>query len=356
MQLVTISNRPALALETLEFIAAWMPFVSEVIYVCPGPLIDAFATHATQPRVIAVAEEELLGDQLAQFRSSSDHQIKNWLLRTSLLRLERLSDTFLMADDDSRPLAEIPIEAFFEDGCFHAYSAYDLGQWQARATDYDLGQHQTRELLARHGYSTRSYSAHMPQILDKALLAEVVATLEEETRAGLAIDEWSAYFNIARGLHPDRFHPPKLYQTLCWPALPTDWDVGVRATAFSFENTYPPLYGRGGLFEGIPQSFDATRQAEHSAEKIRRRMAVQDVYDSRAARLLRRGAWGLQRAIRAGQGRLSEPQRRWLAGLTPRPLRRFLERAAQRGDDPAWSYPSFLTRYRCRRADETPVA
>ncbi len=354
MQIVTISNRPRIALETLEFVAALMPFVDEVIFVCPRRQTEAFTPTGGRLAVKVIPEEDLLGDQLQRFQASPDHQLMNWLLRSSLPSVESLQEVFLMADDDSRPLVEIPVEMFVEDGRFHGYTTYALAHWTARTTDYDLGQHRTREILDRRGFPTLSYSAHMPQIIDKALLAEVVTELASETEAGLAIDEWSAYFNIAQTRHPKRFHPPRTYQTLCWPALPTDWDAGVRPATFRFENTYPPLYGEGALFEGLSTRFDANHQAPDSTEKIHRRMAVQSVYDSFVARLLRRAAWVVRRGVQTGEARLTHTPAlyRALRRFTPPPIRRFLHEASCHGHDPAWSFPSFMTRYRCRRAGD----
>lgn len=331
-----------------------MPFIDEAIFVCPRHQAEAFEHDGKRLKVQVTPEETLLGDQLERFRTSPDHQVKNWLLRSSLPNLESLGDRFLMADDDNRPLVEIPVEMFEDKGRYHAYTTYDLTQWAAQGTDYDRGQHQTRRLLVNRGFPTRSYSAHMPQIIDKLLLAEVAAELAEESAAGCAIDEWSAYFNIAQTLYPDRFHPPTTYQTLCWPALPTDWDVGVRPRQFCFENTYPPLYGQGALFEGLPLAFDTQFQAKHTAEKIRRRKAVQSVYDSLVARMLRSAAWALHRGVSAGTRQLAAAPSwiRSLQRLIPAPVQRFLRQAARHGDDPAWSFPHFMTRVSCRRAND----
>lgn len=344
MQIAYISNRPEVARDSLRAVAALMPFVESAVVVCPAAQAERFRRPAGRLALTAVAEEELLGELRSGFARSHDHQAKNWLLRASLPRLAALGEVYLMADDDSRPLREIPRTTFVEDGRYHAFFTHDLARWRARETDYDAGQHVTREVLAGRGYPTLCYSAHMPQVVDKALYAGVVRELDEEISRGLPLDEWSVYFNVARSRHPERFHPPRPYETLCWPALPTDWETGARPAAASFENFDPTLYGPGGLFEGIPPGFDPAAHPRHAAEKIRRREAVQRVYDSLPARLLRRGAWLLHRAA-VGAG-----ERGWRGAG---PIRRGLLAAERRGHDPAWSFPGFLTRYSCRR---TPPA
>ena len=338
MQIAYISNRPDIALGTLDFVEALMPWISHGVIVCPRSQL----VHLERPRrrltITLLPEEELLDDLHARFEQTRDHQVKNWLLRSSLARHRAIDDEFLMSDDDSRPLRPIT-EAFFrEDRRHHRFHTYDLAAWQAQATDYDAGQHQTRALLEERGYPTLSYSAHMPQIIDKALYAEVVDAFEDATRQGLAIDEWSLYFNVAPRLRPHRFQEPRLYETLCWPALPTDWDIGDHPDRLSFENYTPTLYTPGGLFEDIPRGHDPDSQHEHSDEKVKRRQAVQRVYDSLIASGLRRAARLLQRLASSGR-----PRR-----LLPEPARRLLRDAELHGDDPAWSFPSFMTRYRCR--------
>ena len=355
VQIVYISNRPEIARGTLEGVAVLMPFIDQAWIVCPGSQVSDFGPSAGPLDVTTIAEEDLLGDSNAHFAASTDHQTRNWLLRASLPKLGDLDVEYLMSDDDSRPLREIPRELFVEDGRHHAFFTHDLSRWLATATDYDAGQHQTRQVLEGRDLPTLSYSAHMPQVIDKALYAEVVGELEGEIARGLALDEWSLYFNIARTRHPERFHPPRPFETLCWPALPTDWETGARPENFSFENYYPPLYGSGGLFEGIPQGFDPSAYGEHTAQKIERRLAVQRVYDSPVARLLRRSAWLLHNSTRRMEAGLAHSSALRLARrLAPRGLRRWLRDAARHGDDPAWSFPSALTRYPCRRSREEP--
>ena len=351
MQIVIISNRPDVARGTLGYVAALMPFISEAVIVCPACQVGSFQGPGQPLPVSVLAEEEVLGDLHPHFVRSTDHQRKNWLLRSALPGLGGVAAEFLMADDDHRPLRRIAPEMFSESGRHRPFHTYDLARWTARETAFDAGQHRTRRLLAERGYPTLSYSAHMPQIIDKALLAAVVREFAAATEGGVAIDEWSAYFNVARVRRPERFLPPRLFETLCWPALPTDWDAGVRPTRFSFENFHPPLYASGGLFADIPQEFEPTAWQARAEAKIARRQALQRVYDSAAARLLRRAAWLLHKVARRGAARLDRMPalRGALRRLAPRGLRSWLRALARHGDDPAWSFPSFLARRRVGR-------
>ena len=344
MQIVYISNRPEIAAATLEYVAALMPFLTEAVFVCPGGMVERFRLRS-RLSVSAIAEEELLGDRLPAFRSTASHQVRNWLLRSSLPALPALGEELILSDDDYRPLAEIPVELFREAGRYHCYTSFELSRWRANTTAYDRGQRQTGEVLARHGFPTLSYASHMPQMIRTSILEEIVREFRHETERGEELDEWSLYFNTARTLHPDLFHPPRPFRTLCWPALPTDWEYDVRPGEPCFENYYPELYAPGGLFEGLPERFDPEGTRQHSAEKIGRRSAVQAVYDSPTAALLRRSAWALRRLLAAA----SPPARRFAARWLPPRLGRIARDVLRHGDDPAWSFPSFKTRYRNRR-------
>ncbi len=273
--------------------------------------------------------------------------MKNWLLRSSLPELPERGDDFSLSDDDYRPLFEVPLETFVEGGRSHAYFNHELTAWRANETDYDRGQRRTAEALARRGFPTLSYSSHMPQMIHTRVLTEVAREFAEETERGEEIEEWSLYFNAERALHPALYHSPRPFRTLCWPALPTDWQLAVRPEGPLFENFYPELYAPGGLFEGIPERFDAAEYHRHSEEKIRRRADVQRVYDSATAALLRRSAWALRRLLLACDQRLTgaPAMRRAMRWCAPGPVRRFVRDAMRHGDDPAWSFPWSKTQY-----------
>lgn len=340
MQIVYISNRPEISVETLEHVAGWMPFISSAICVCPAPLAAAFRCDG-RLRVTVIAEDRLLGERLPCFRETTDHQAKNWLLRAALAHAPEIDSEFIMSDDDSRPLSEIPPEFFKESGKYHSYYFYHLANWRPHASDYDRGQHRTRQLLAREGLSTLSYSSHMPQIINRRILGEVGEWFERRSEPGTAVDEWTLYFNYAQRAYPELFHPPRPFTTLCWPALPTDWEYDVRPPAFMFENFYARLYEPDEIFGDLPTGFSPREQGSITRLKIERRCDLQRIYDSWPARLRRQAAWVAHRILVRGRD-ATERAPRWqrrLARLLPAVLRRLARELVGHGDDPAWSFP-----------------
>jgi len=341
VQIVYISKRPEVAAETLGHVAGLMPFVTQAVVVCPSALKDRFRAPAP-PELVVLDEAAVLGGRRAAFEAASDHQLRNWLLRASLAGCGEIDDEFIMSDDDSRPLVEVRGDLYREAGRHHSYYFYHLAKWRPRATDYDLGQHRTRALLEGAGLPTLSYSSHMPQIVSKRILAETAAWFEEESGGGLLpVDEWSLYFNYARRRHPGLFHPPRPFRTLCWPALPTDWEYDVRPPAFEFENFYPHLYQEDAIFAGIPRRFDAREQASRTRLKVARRQQLQRIYDSPRARARRKAAWLARRALlrcRAVLERHGAWGRR-LERVAPAAWRRLARDLLLHGEDPAWSFP-----------------
>ncbi len=326
MQAVTISIRPARVVETLAWVDALMPFITEAVVICPPDQLALVSYHG-RLRVTAVDENVVLGGDRSRFRATTDHQLKNLLLRLGIATSDLVDEEFVMLDDDSRPLAPIAREELVESGRHHGYTFYDLGRWQPAATDFDRGQQATGAFLRARGLSTLSFASHMPQAIHKRVLAEAIAAVDEDIARGLALDEWSLYFNWGRHHHPELFHSPRSFVTLCWPALPTDWPWDRVPPAFRFENFYPELYRPGRLFGDLPTAFNPDRWEEHTAAKVARRSAVQRAFDAPTAGLQRRLCWQLHRlAVRLA------PMR----GPLPKALRRRLRNAAEHGHDPAF--------------------
>ena len=279
MQIVYISNRPEIARETLEYVENLMPFVTEALFVCPGSQVKDFHFKGRIP-VKAIDEASVLGKDLGRFKDSSDHVFRNCLLRFSLVRMADLGDEFIMSDDDNRPLVDIPFSLYKEQGRYRGYYFYDLKKWRPFETDFDKGQQVTRNILEEKGFSTLSYSSHMPQLINKGLLSEVAEAFRSNQDQGMPIEEWNAYFNYGQGVHPERFTNPKPFKTLCWPPFPSDWPLDVHPEGFYFENFYPVLYQKGMVFSGLPTRFDEKRCVEISNEKIRRRISLQNTFEA----------------------------------------------------------------------------
>ena len=164
-----------------------------------------------------------------------------------------------MGDDDGRPLVDVAPEVFVRDGRHRRYSFGSLDDWEPRATSFDACLQATRQVLALHGLPRLAYAAHQPQVVDKALLAEVV-DLFAPAAVRHPLDEWATYFNAAPALHPERFEDPEPYVTLGWPEDTSTWQPLRDPGALLFENCCLEHYAPGQVFEGIDPddvSYDA---------------------------------------------------------------------------------------------------
>lgn len=206
------------------------------------------------------------------------HVERNVTMRRALVEQGHTDDTFLLSDDDYRPLTTIPISDFVaEDGRHHSYYFYELSQWPGDQTSYDQAQIRTLAILQILGFPTLAYGSHMPQIMTTAVWRRAFA-LSDEVGGGALVDEWSLYFNIGRAEHPDRFAEPRPFRTLAWPQWPHQWPFMVRPNPIRFENHHPEHEAVGGLFTGLgPVDSDAAaleriiawRQAELAIGELR---------------------------------------------------------------------------------------
>lgn len=244
LQFVFISIHPQHIAETIKAIDTYIHFVSSYIIVTRAELRDTFTKITSKHPIIVIDEQEILKEHSKDFQSK-DHQSKNWLLRASLLNLDILEEQFVMLDDDNRPLKEIPMSHFIHNGKYNAYYYYDLLEWHNQKSDYDKGQKHTQKLLDKEGYELLSYSAHKPQIIDKSLFKQCI---EHYFDYGLKnpIDEWSIYFNYSISLYPFLFSK-KIFDTLNWPANPSDWDWIYSPEDYLYENYYESSYTEGLL-------------------------------------------------------------------------------------------------------------
>jgi hypothetical protein len=247
VQLVLLSARPAMLRGTLRHVRAHLPWVERVLVVSPGPLPADLGVET-------VTDAALLGGP-----GPRDHAARNYALRAALASCDAVEDVFLSADDDNRPLVDLPLTTFVRDGRYRRYAFGSLDDWDLHATSYDACLQATRAVLALHGLPRRAYAAHMPQVVDKALLTEVVA-LFAPAAARHGLDEWATYLNAAPALHPDRFEDAEPYVTLGWPDDPSTWQALLDPGALLFENTFLEHYAPGAVFDGIDPddtSYDA---------------------------------------------------------------------------------------------------
>ncbi len=228
---------------TIALTDKYVDFVKEYIIVTQKKLIKEFQGINSIHKITLIDEETILGTYKEGF-ASRDHVSKNWLLRCSLLNIDTLEDEFIMLDDDNRPLKQIEREQFISaDGSYNIYYFYQLLEWHHKNTDYDVGQQNMKTLLSRQNYELLAYSSHSPQIINKKIFCEAVKKFFD-TGLEMAIDEWSIYYNYAVSLYPCAFHK-KPFETLSWPASPSDWELQIIPQKFTFENYYKEQYDIG---------------------------------------------------------------------------------------------------------------
>ncbi len=241
LQFVFISINLHNLQSTIKTIDKYCDFVKQYIIVTSPKNKLEFQKLQTKQKVIIIDETTIL-EKYAKNFSKRDHQSKNYLLRASLLNIDFLEEEFIMLDDDNQILKAISIEKFIrKDGKYNAYYFHDLLQYHHKNTAYDKGQVNTKEvLLAKNYKELLSYSSHCPQIINKSIYKEALEEFLEigETKS---LDEWSIYFNYALTYYPSLFNK-KVFQTLNWPANPSQFDLPFSQDEISFENYYQELY------------------------------------------------------------------------------------------------------------------
>ncbi len=264
MQIVYLSARPELFRETLEHVRHFAPFIDDVVVVVPERMQHAFEGTGT-----VLTDEDLTGlrsDALADL----PHTGRNYRLRTALANHEAIADTFLMSDDDSRPLVPVDRHTFTDGERHRRRWFHTMGSWRRDATEFDESILHTWVILRQMGHPDPiSYACHMPQIIDKALYADVAERFRPYADT-YPLEEWSTYFTIAPTLAPARFADPEPFVTLGWPQYPGEWPHQIRPPRHVFENHHPELHAEGGLYDGLstgcdPETIDAT-----NLEKIMR--------------------------------------------------------------------------------------
>lgn len=275
MQIVYLSARPALFAETLDHLKHFAPFIDTVVVVAPERMgrefldIEGVDTVLTDEGITGLSGDEL---------DALPHTSRNYLLRTSAVRHGALAGTFVMSDDDSRPLVPID-ESYFVtgDGKHRRRWFHSMASWRKSATDFDESILHTWVILRQRGFpDPLSYAGHMPQIIDKDLYAAVADELATQAEI-YPLEEWSPYFTIGARLQPDRFAEPEPFETLGWPRYPGEWSHQLVPPKLSWENHHPELHDDGGLYDGIPTGCDPATIDASNLEKIIRwyRLEVQ---------------------------------------------------------------------------------
>ncbi len=274
MQIVYLSARPDIFAETLGHVAAKMPFVDDVVVCVPAKMRDRFAASAATASELPVAilDDESIAPDVNL--GALDHSQRNFLLRSSLVveayAGNPIADTFIMADDDSRPLRTLTKDVFVTpEGRHRSYYFYELGQWRKGDTSFDESQLHSFLVLQHLGITKPlAYASHMPQLIDRALYREVAAQVAEPS-ARYSLCEWAMYANLGRLLSPDTFAEPEPYATLAWPQYPSEWPRQVVPEHYLFENFHAELYADSGLFAGLQTGVVSAEQTSTEAlEKV----------------------------------------------------------------------------------------
>lgn len=247
-QIFLLSAREKSISTVLASIEERWPFIKKVLIACPQWLSENVRNSYHGKLIIDfLTDEELLdGRELPK-----DHQRRNTLLRCSAMKSSKLDDSFIMYDDDYRPLVTIRKEDFIQNGKYVGYYFYDLRWWCGRMRDptsFDRGMYRTLKFLQKNGLPTLQYSSHMPQVIDKKVYLEMLNQFPGCEYEGYS--EWCLYFNYANAHYPRQF-TNEPFKTLSWPALSTDWELMHLPKEYLFENFYQVLYEKYNL-RGLP--------------------------------------------------------------------------------------------------------
>jgi hypothetical protein len=265
MQLVYISNRPAILNNTMLQVSRYMPFIDSLVVICPGNIKEQFHTPTENISLLVIPEEEFIENSYHDF-NALNHQSKNYWLRTTMIKHETIQPEFIMSDDDSRPIKQIAIDEFKQGGKYRRYYFYDLDFWYFSSSDFDRGQRITNIILQHYHMEHLSYASHMPQIINRDIFLEA-ADFYRSHAVKYPLCEWSTFFNYAAMHYPDFFLSPEQYRTLGWPDYPCTWPYYVRPTRIIFENYYPSMYRKNGLFHGLNELPSPEETDEVTIEK-----------------------------------------------------------------------------------------
>lgn len=247
-QIFLLSAREESVSTVLASVEERLPFIKKVLIACPQWLCESVRNSYHGNLIIDfLTDEELLeGRELPE-----DHQIRNTLLRCNAMKSSKLDDSFIMYDDDYRPLVTIQKDDFIKNGKYVGYYFYNLKNWcgtMRNPTSFDRGMYRTLNFLQKNALPTLQYASHMPQVIDKRVYLKMMDQFPDFVYEGYS--EWCVYFNYANAHYPRQFiNEP--FKTLCWPALSTDWELMYLPQEYLFENFYSVLYEKHNL-QGLP--------------------------------------------------------------------------------------------------------
>ncbi|ARU03641.1 hypothetical protein CCO03_02115 [Comamonas serinivorans] len=276
-QAVYLSIRPDKIRRSLDSVQRRMPFVDEAIVLTADPTLAAMADAL---RGLTLRVTLLSESQLGLHTLPDDHVARNMLLRQTLYAVDSLRANFLAFDDDYVVADDVDPTVFLEDGRHKAYHFVRQGaEWQGAfpaPTSFDRGVWRTVAYLDQSGYDTRLYSAHQPQIVNKR-----IANAVYRKTAGLGLDEWSSYFNIASHLKPDGFVSLP-YVTAGWPGDVKAWTGPITPTRCLFFNDPPTTDGRENLSSHVQHWLAELQQAKRLEQQAVSASPVFHINEGRA--------------------------------------------------------------------------
>ena len=233
-QAVYISVRPSNIRRSILSLKKHMKFIEQVV------ILTNQAQYADMKKaiddidldIILLSEKSLIRDSL-----NPDHQARNTYLRYCLYKNDLIDDNFISLDDDVLIINDIDLSEFVQNGQHCAYYFFDDGtEWLGafpQPTSFDRGLFRTADFLQSHGYDTKLYNAHQPQIINKNLAIQILQCSIKKN-----LDEWSSYFNIAKHIKPEAF-VDKRYKCAGWPPNFNSWLPSESPEVIHFYNDYP---------------------------------------------------------------------------------------------------------------------
>ncbi len=266
MQIVYLSNRPAVLASTLAAVGRFMPWITTAMVCAPSGQHQAISRLLADawPGDLTLVDDAAISGRSEAELQAMDHVTRNVTLRRGLIENDHTADTFILSDDDYRPLVQVPLTDFVgADGRHQGYFFYDLAEWPGDQTAFDQAQIRTLATLRILDRPTLAFGSHMPQVMTadrwRAAFAE-----SDRVGAGNLVDEWSLYFNLSIAADPEAFTEPLPFRTLAWPQWPHQWPHWVKPHPIRFENHYPEHEEPGGLFAGL----ESPTSDAHALERI----------------------------------------------------------------------------------------
>ena len=247
-QLFIITIRISDFIETIKYYELFMPYITKVLIITQQKLIKDFKnSYKGKLTLEFISDEELMPNFI------KDHLKRNFYLRTKALNSSKLDNQFIMADDDNRPIKNIPKTYFTENGKDKLYYFYtDISNWagskEGIPSSFDLGQYSAYNFIKKHNWTKYMFASHEPQIIRKKIYLK--ALKEFPDAYDIPIDEWTFYGNYVMKYYSKHFIFLK-FTTLLWPEMPTDWLMEFLPDKIYFENYYHDPYKEGRIFYNI---------------------------------------------------------------------------------------------------------